>query len=217
MNRNVACPCLTLASSHRRPTLESRLRQYPIMAPGFCASVGRDSNTGLVNCSSVDFDALLLGGCWCHQCLPENPCQNGGTCGNFQGQGYTCSCPSGFAGDHCQHRGDDAGVANLTSAFPFYIRHNVPPPAPPFAQSISNVTLDLNSTAAQTAAQDAANAALLAAALAGGLGGALGLGLLALASWICYRRAHQVRTPKADVVCDKVDIAVTSSSTDSKV
>ena len=68
----------------------SYLNPYPIMAQGFCDSVGIDNSTNTLNCSKIDYDALLLGGCWCHACLPENPCKNNGVCQNYQNQGYTC-------------------------------------------------------------------------------------------------------------------------------
>ena len=42
--------------------------------------------------SDLNFDALLLGGYFCHQCLPEQDltCDFGGTCTNVQWSGYTC-------------------------------------------------------------------------------------------------------------------------------
>jgi len=42
--------------------------------------------------SELNFDALLLGGYFCHVCLPEQDqtCDGGGSCRNVQWQGYTC-------------------------------------------------------------------------------------------------------------------------------
>lgn len=43
--------------------------------------------------SDLNFDALLLGGYFCHQCLPDNNgamCDAGGTCTNVQWLGYVC-------------------------------------------------------------------------------------------------------------------------------
>jgi len=43
--------------------------------------------------SELNFDALLLGGYFCHQCLPGNygaECDIGGTCTNVQWNGFTC-------------------------------------------------------------------------------------------------------------------------------
>uniref|UniRef100_A0A7S3V7X4 SMP-30/Gluconolactonase/LRE-like region domain-containing protein n=1 Tax=Chaetoceros debilis TaxID=122233 RepID=A0A7S3V7X4_9STRA len=42
--------------------------------------------------SELNFDALLLGGYYCHTCLPEQDltCDNGGLCSNVQWLGYTC-------------------------------------------------------------------------------------------------------------------------------
>jgi len=43
--------------------------------------------------SELNFDALLLGGYYCHVCLPYNhgsSCDAGGTCANVQWQGFTC-------------------------------------------------------------------------------------------------------------------------------
>jgi DNA-binding beta-propeller fold protein YncE len=40
--------------------------------------------------SSLNFDALLLGGYFCHTCLPEG-CFDGGVCSNVQWAGFTCS------------------------------------------------------------------------------------------------------------------------------
>lgn len=42
--------------------------------------------------SDLNFDQLLLGGYFCHKCLPNNDdmCDDGGTCTNVQWEGYTC-------------------------------------------------------------------------------------------------------------------------------
>ncbi|CAJ1936627.1 unnamed protein product [Cylindrotheca closterium] len=42
--------------------------------------------------SELNFDALLLGGYFCHRCLPEEylNCDTGGICSNVQWEGYTC-------------------------------------------------------------------------------------------------------------------------------
>jgi len=43
--------------------------------------------------SDLNFDALLLGGYYCHECLPDNNgavCDYGGTCTNVQWLGYVC-------------------------------------------------------------------------------------------------------------------------------
>lgn len=39
--------------------------------------------------SDLNFDALLLGGYFCHVCLPDN-CRDGGKCTNIQWRGYSC-------------------------------------------------------------------------------------------------------------------------------
>eukprot|EP00587_Corethron_hystrix_P001076 CAMPEP_0113313180 /NCGR_PEP_ID=MMETSP0010_2-20120614/9704_1 /TAXON_ID=216773 ORGANISM="Corethron hystrix, Strain 308" /NCGR_SAMPLE_ID=MMETSP0010_2 /ASSEMBLY_ACC=CAM_ASM_000155 /LENGTH=962 /DNA_ID=CAMNT_0000169135 /DNA_START=422 /DNA_END=3307 /DNA_ORIENTATION=- /assembly_acc=CAM_ASM_000155 len=44
--------------------------------------------------SELNFDALLLGGYYCHTCLPRNEgsmCDSGGECQNIQWAGYTCN------------------------------------------------------------------------------------------------------------------------------
>ena len=80
----------------------SYLNPYPIMNASFCETVGINASTGELECGRIDYDSLLLGGCWCHACLPVNPCRNGGKCVNYQKQGYTCDCAAtGFGGDHC--------------------------------------------------------------------------------------------------------------------
>lgn len=169
------------------------------MADGFCASVGVDTTTGAVNCSDIDFDALLLGGCWCHVCLPENPCQNGGTCANHQNRGYTCSCPSGFAGDHCQLPAGADLVSDISSSFPYHInprpRQSSPSPlAPPLPSApptpnASDFLLPAGD-AAQTAAEQQA---LMTAVLAGGIGGAAGLLILVAAAWSLHRHMRRSR------------------------
>ena len=40
--------------------------------------------------SELNFDALLLGGYFCHLCLPDASCDFGGTCTNVQWEGYIC-------------------------------------------------------------------------------------------------------------------------------
>jgi hypothetical protein len=119
----------------------SYLNPYPIMEPGFCENVGKprlpsgayDSSVA-ANCSAIDYDSLLLGGCWCHPCLP-NPCLHGGTCNNYNTQGYTCTCTGGREGDHCQT------ASGATDAdFPWYVATGSPTgymalfvPSPPSA------------------------------------------------------------------------------------
>ena len=114
--------------NHGNMSGASYLNPYPIMESSFCSTVGVVN--GAVNCSLIDYDSLLLGGCWCHVCLPENPCQNGGTCRNHENKGYTCECPAGTSGDHCQVGPNTKG--DLTDPFPFYVAPLLPlPPARP--------------------------------------------------------------------------------------
>lgn len=35
-------------------------------------------------------------------CHSLDPCQNNGTCSSISPQRYTCSCPAGFSGTHCE-------------------------------------------------------------------------------------------------------------------
>ena len=82
---------------------------------------------------AIDFDALLLGGCFCHHCLlqVDNPCQNGGTCVNYNKQGYTCDCTAavGFGGDHC-HVPDGAAGGPSTTGRVLVRRVPLPPDVP---------------------------------------------------------------------------------------
>ena len=104
----------------------SYLNPYPIMDATFCATVGtvNGSGVGPVDCSTIDFDSLLLGGCWCHECLPVNPCRNSGVCNNYNFQGYTCDCAdTGYHGDHCH-------LASHPSPPPPQLPSPSPPPSP---------------------------------------------------------------------------------------
>jgi len=186
----------------------SYLNPYPIMAADFCSSVGRDNVTGALNCSRVDYDALLLGGCWCHTCLPENPCINGGRCENFEGRGYTCACPAGYMGDHCQHaaaagNGGGAWAAwhnALNSTFPFYNLAPVPsppPPASPDASSPSPASPPLPSPGSSSLSTGAI------AAIAASCGGALLLALSAALLWRFARRPEKRPTRTAEAAGDK--------------
>jgi len=113
----------------------SYLNPYPIMDVSFCDSVGVVG--GEVDCSLIDFDSLLLGGCYCHPCLPENPCLGGGTCVRYERVGYTCDCSStGGGGDHCQV---DASGATDTS-FVWLSLPPSPPPPPPQSSSPASTT-----------------------------------------------------------------------------
>eukprot|EP00568_Trieres_chinensis_P005164 CAMPEP_0183300414 /NCGR_PEP_ID=MMETSP0160_2-20130417/6849_1 /TAXON_ID=2839 ORGANISM="Odontella Sinensis, Strain Grunow 1884" /NCGR_SAMPLE_ID=MMETSP0160_2 /ASSEMBLY_ACC=CAM_ASM_000250 /LENGTH=986 /DNA_ID=CAMNT_0025462829 /DNA_START=130 /DNA_END=3090 /DNA_ORIENTATION=- len=68
--------------------------------PNVQSSAGMDDTASLLanrtDCerdSPLNFDALLLGGYYCHQCLPHNQgamCDFGGKCSNVQWRGYTC-------------------------------------------------------------------------------------------------------------------------------
>ena len=122
----------------------SYLNPYPLMEPHFCDTVGtfNQSGVGPVDCNRIDFDALLLGGCWCHECLPENPCGNGGVCVNFNKQGYKCDCTgTGYGGDHCTtvlpwancSSADLAGDFNGVRRAAMDVRIDclTPPPPPP--------------------------------------------------------------------------------------
>jgi len=58
---------------------------------------GMDANAALLanrtDCgidSELNFDALLLGGYFCHVCLPQADCDASGTCTNVQWDGYIC-------------------------------------------------------------------------------------------------------------------------------
>jgi len=120
---------------HQNGMGASYLNLYPIMQQEFCDTVGNPNATEgrPPDCNSIDHDALLLGNCYCHYCLlqVEQPCLNNGVCNNYQMQGYNCSCPPGYHGDHCQF---EVGVAkppiNFSSAFPWYVYKASPPPPP---------------------------------------------------------------------------------------
>mmetsp|Transcript_35125 Transcript_35125/g.92209 ORF Transcript_35125/g.92209 Transcript_35125/m.92209 type:complete len:740 (-) Transcript_35125:30-2249(-) len=126
---------------HRDTMGASYLNPYPIMEPDFCDEVGNPNATlgRGPDCNTIDYDALLLGGCFCHPCLlaVENSCQNAGVCRNYNNRGYTCDCAAtGFVGDHCQFAADVPRApceANLSSAFPWYqyCTGTLPPPPPP--------------------------------------------------------------------------------------
>jgi hypothetical protein len=67
--------------------------------PDVQAMAGMDETAALLanrtDCerdSELNFDALLLGGFLCHECLPEQDltCDAGGTCSNVQWRGYVC-------------------------------------------------------------------------------------------------------------------------------
>lgn len=93
---------------HQDSMAASYLNPYPIMDQNFCETVGMNLSLPLAgqtpDCGIIDFDALLMGGCFCHYCLRNlNPCVNGGTCVNYRKQGYTCACSDGYHGDHCQY------------------------------------------------------------------------------------------------------------------
>ena len=78
----------------------SYLNPYPIMEPSFCDIVGVVNGT--LDCARIDFDSLLLGGCWCHPCL-EDPCAGGGRCVNYEKKGYTCDCAGTGRGPAALH------------------------------------------------------------------------------------------------------------------
>ena len=40
-------------------------------------------------------------------CDTDQPCENGATCTNTGAGGYTCTCPPGYHGQHCQNEDDE--------------------------------------------------------------------------------------------------------------
>ena len=127
----------------------SYLNPYPIMNADFCLTVGKNESMpadALPDCEIIDFDALLMGGCFCHHCLRNlSPCQNGGVCHNYQLQGYTCECPAGYEGDHCQYELADGppAITNLTLwPYTHFIAPPPPPSSPPPPPSSSGVYVD---------------------------------------------------------------------------
>lgn len=73
---------------------------YPIMESNFCYTVGNLSE--FPDCNLIDFDALLLGNCWGHPCLPNYlHCRNGGSVCYISTKGYECVCPDIYEGDEC--------------------------------------------------------------------------------------------------------------------
>lgn len=64
----------------------------------------------------LDGDRLYLGGKLCDEeqvmCDGTNSfwCEHGGRCNEIiQGENYTCDCPPGFIGEHCEHSGAPCG------------------------------------------------------------------------------------------------------------
>ena len=86
---------------------------------------------GTLDCARIDFDSLLLGGCWCHPCL-EDPC-SGGRCLNYNKRGYTCDCEgTGRSGDHCQNDADTGELADPSFVWwASTTRLGIPPSPPP--------------------------------------------------------------------------------------
>jgi len=192
----------------------SYLNPYPIMSADFCERVGEPNATlgRPPNCAAIDYDALLLGGCFCHYCLLQvrQPCQHGSTCLNYNKQGYTCSCPSGFEGDHCQFESGAARIANLTSPFPWYqFKHAPPPPALPPPSPSSPEAQAVPEGEGQREATDS-----LALIIGLGVGGGVFLALAIAIGVYVYRPSAKAgtRTSKIDVT---KSVATTSVKADS--
>ena len=68
--------------------------------------------------SELNFDALLLGGYFCHQCLPEPEltCDAGGKCTNVQWQGYVCDNEFHVAAVDGETRLQSANGTNIDSS-----------------------------------------------------------------------------------------------------
>lgn len=53
-----------------------------------------------------------------NECIEEKPCENGGTCINFEDErSYVCMCPSSFTGRNCEATALPSGIITTSADF----------------------------------------------------------------------------------------------------
>ncbi|XP_057980797.1 uncharacterized protein LOC131166348 [Malania oleifera] len=107
----IAFPLLLLSINvNSLPCEDSRCKTGSCNSTGSCICSLPDPSTIL------DGDRPFLGGRFCDEeqvlCDGTNSfwCEHGGRCEEIvQGENYSCSCPPGYAGSHCEHLGAPCG------------------------------------------------------------------------------------------------------------
>ncbi|BBN03236.1 hypothetical protein MPTK1_2g21890 [Marchantia polymorpha subsp. ruderalis] len=101
---------LCLASNANAQQCEANCKTNNCDADGVCQCLLPDPD------SVMNGDRSFQGGVFCDtqstMCDGTNSfwCESGGVCNEIvQGENYTCSCDTGFAGVHCENKGDACG------------------------------------------------------------------------------------------------------------
>jgi len=84
--------------------------------PGYMNMSGITDEYTNADCDTVNFDAILLNGYFCHKCL-RNPCDNGAECVDHRYVGFTCNCSTVEAEEGMQYTGDKCQIEKPCDAF----------------------------------------------------------------------------------------------------